>query len=156
MAASTRWHREIQPTEREITAQPAGFRLVRDDALRVTCSGAPTWKITVMNIRFLSLAASLALSVGGAAIAQASVGPVSPYAVASSAVGRWLYDLQGNKIGSVRRLSGDGRTVEIMVGSYFQAGSHAATVPATALFFVDGNVTLRAGTVEALNTVPRK
>ena len=109
-----------------------------------------------MNIRFLSFAASLFLSVIGAAMAQAPVGPVSPYAVASSAVGRWLYDLQGNKIGSVRRLSGDGRTVEIMVGSYFQAGSHAATVPAAALSLVDGNVTLRTGTAEALNTAPRK
>jgi len=109
-----------------------------------------------MNIRFLSIAASLVLSVSSAAIAQAPVGPVSPYAVASSSVGRWLYDIQGNKIGSVRRLSGDGRTVEIMVGSYFQAGSHAATVPATALSIVDGNVTLRTGTAEALNTVSRR
>lgn len=89
-------------------------------------------------------------------MAQAAIGPGSPYAVASSPVGRWLYDLQGNKIGSVRRLSGDGRTAEIMVGSYFQAGSHAATVPATALSVVDGNVTLRTGVAEALNTVPRK
>lgn len=109
-----------------------------------------------MNIRLLSLAASLAFSISGAAMAQAPVSPVSPYTVASSAVGRWLYDLQGNKIGSVRRLSSDGRTVEIMVGSYFQSGSHAATVPAAALSIVDGNVTLRTGTAEALNTVSRK
>ncbi len=89
-------------------------------------------------------------------MAQAPVGPVSPYTVTSSSVGRWLYDLKDNKIGSGRRLSGDGRTVEIMVGSYFQSGSHAATVPAAALSIVDGNVTLRTGTAEALNTVSRK
>ncbi len=109
-----------------------------------------------MNTRFLGLAASLALSIGGAAMAQGPVGPVSPYAVASSAVGRWIYDLQGNKIGSVRRLSGDGRTAEIMVGSYFQPGSHEATVPVSALSVVHGNVTLRNQTAEASNTVPYK
>ena len=109
-----------------------------------------------MTIRFLRLAAVLALSVGGAVMAQAQVGPVSPYAAASSSVGRWLYDLQGNKIGSVRHLSGDGLTTVIMVGSYFQPGSHEAAVPVTALSVVNGNVTLRAGTVEALNTVSRR
>jgi len=109
-----------------------------------------------MTIRFLGLAAALALSAGGAAMAQAPVSPISPYAVASSPVGRWLYDLQGNKIGSVRRLSGDGLTAVIMVGSYFQIGSHEAVVPVTALPVVNGNVTLRTETVEALNAVSRK
>jgi len=108
-----------------------------------------------MNTHSLSLAASLVLSVSGAAMAQAPVGPITPYAVASSAVGRWIYDLQGNKVGSVRHLSNDGRTVVIMVGSYFQSGSHEAMVPATALSIVNGNVTLRTGIAEALNTVSR-
>ena len=108
-----------------------------------------------MNTRILSLAASLAWSVGGAAMAQVPGGPVAPYAVASSAVGRWIYDLQGHKFGSVRRLSADGRTALIMVGSYFQSGSHEATVPATALSVVNGNVTLRTGTADALSTASR-
>jgi len=109
-----------------------------------------------MTIRFLGLAAALAFSVGGAAMAQAPVGPVSPYAAASSPIGRWLYDLQGNKVGSVRRLSDDGLTAVVMVGSYFQPGSHEAAVPVAALSVVNGNITLRTGTVEALNTVSRK
>jgi len=106
-----------------------------------------------MNTRILSLAASLALSVGGAAMAQAPAGSNSTYSVASSAVGRWLYDLKGDKIGSVRSLTDDGRTAVIMVGSYFQPGSHQATVPASALSLVNGNVTLRTETVQALNVV---
>ncbi len=43
----------------------------------------------------------------------------------------------------------------IMVGSYFQSGSHEATVPANALSIVNGNVTLRTGIAEARNTVSR-
>lgn len=43
-----------------------------------------------------------------------------------------------------------------MLGSYFQLGSHEAAVPVTALSVVNGNVTLRTGTVEALNTVSRR
>ncbi len=125
-------------------------------ALRAISPRALIGKITVMNTRFLSLAAALALSVSGPAMAQAPVGPAATNAVASSAVGHWIYDLQGNKIGSVRRLSSDGRTAEIMVGSYFQSGSHEATIPVTALSIVNGNVTLRTETAEALNTISWK
>ena len=97
-----------------------------------------------MNTRLLSLAAVLSLSIGSAALAQ------------DNPTGRWLHDAQGNKIGSVRALTPDGRTAEIMLGSYFRPGSYAATVPASALSIVNGKVTLRPETVQALNTVRRE
>jgi hypothetical protein len=108
-----------------------------------------------MHTRFLSLAAALALSVSSGAMAQMTAHPTAPRAAApsaaTSAVGRWLYDTKGNKIGSVRFLADDGQTAVIMIGSYFQPGSHEARVPAYALSLVDGKVTLHPETVEALN-----
>ena len=97
-----------------------------------------------MNTRLLSLAAVLSLLAGSAAFAQ------------DNPTGRWLYDAQGNKIGSVRAITPGGRTAEIMLGSYFRPGSHATNVPVSALSIVDGKVTLRPETVQALNTVPRE
>lgn len=113
-----------------------------------------------MTARHLSLAASLMLAVGGGTAAQAAATlaanhVAAPFA-ASDAVGHWLHDLQGNTIGSVRALSADGQIAEIMVGSYFQPGSHVASVPSSALSMVDGKVTLRSGTVDALNTAVRR
>ncbi len=108
-----------------------------------------------MNIRILSLAASLALSFAGAALAQPSARPAPEPAatsIASNAVGQWLYDARGNVIGSVRSLSSDGQTAVIMVGSYFQPGSHLDTVHASSLTMVNGKVMLRNETVQALNT----
>ncbi len=113
-----------------------------------------------MNIRILSLAASLAFTFGGAALAQPAVGPMpgpAPvYSIASSAVGRWLYDLKGQRIGSVRKLEDGGRTAVVMVGSYFQIGSHEARIPASALSVEDGKAVLHDDTVQALNTVSRQ
>ncbi len=111
-----------------------------------------------MNTRILSLAASLAFTLGGAALAQPAAGPAGQaaiYSVASSAVGRWLYDLKGNKIGSVRKLEDGGRTAVIMVGSYFQIGSHEARIPAGALSVENGRTVLQGDTVQALNTASR-
>ena len=113
-----------------------------------------------MNTRHFILTASLVLAVGGGAVAQAAVVPaahpvVAPFA-ASNAVGHWLHDPQGNTIGSVRVLSVDGQTAEIMVGSYFQPGSHVASVSSIALAMVDDKVTLRRETVETLNTAARR
>lgn len=113
-----------------------------------------------MNTRILSLAASLVMSISGTALAQTTYNSTTNhaqiYSVAASAVGRWVYDLQGNIIGSVRSLTDDGRTAIIMVGSYFQQGSHEARVPSENLSIVNGKVTLQAGTVQALNTVSRR
>ncbi len=113
-----------------------------------------------MNTRILSLAASLAVSFGGSAIAQtvytSTANHAAIYSAASSVAGRWVYDLQGNIIGSVRSLTDDGRTAIIMVGSYFQAGSHEARVPSENLSVVNGKMTLQPGSVQALNTVTRR
>ena len=113
-----------------------------------------------MNTRHISLAAALALAVSGGAMAQPAVVPAANQATApfnaSNAAGHWLRDPQGNTIGSVRAFSPDGQTAEIMVGSYFQSGSHVALIPSSALAIVDGKVTLRSGTAEALNTAARR
>ncbi len=107
----------------------------------------------------LSVAAALAF-VSTGAMAQGAAGPTTSHAaaspVAADVVGHWIYDQQGNKLGSVRGLADGGRTAVIMVGSYFQPGSHEARISAGALSVVDGNVTLRNETVQALNTVPRR
>ncbi len=110
-----------------------------------------------MNTCILGLVTSLALLPGGMATAQAAADPAAnntaePAAVADAFVGRWLYDPHGDIIGSIRGLADSRRTAIIMVGSYFQPGSHEARVPARALSLVNGKVTLRAETVAALDT----
>ncbi len=113
-----------------------------------------------MNMRLFSLATSLLLSIGGGAMAQAATNPDANQAAApslpSSAAGRWLHDSQGNVIGSVRSLTDDGGTAVIMVGSYFQPGSYQAKIPSSSLYILDGKVTLRPATVDALNTAARR
>jgi len=109
----------------------------------------------IMNTSLVSFMAALALSIGSGAMAQNATHSAdsqagAPFA-AATAVGRWLYDPRGNVIGSVRALADDGRIAVIMVGSYFEPGSHQARVPARALSLVDGKITLQAETVEALN-----
>lgn len=69
----------------------------------------------------------------------------------SSVAGRWLYDPRGHIIGSVRSITDDGRAATIIVGTYFQPGSYAARIPASALSFVNGRVTLQGETIQALS-----
>ena len=97
----------------------------------------------------------LAAISAGSAQAQQSPGAVSDVPTAAQAVGRWLYDAQGNTVGSVRGLADDERSVVIVLGADFQPGSHAVTVPARQLALVDGKVTLQSGTALALNTLSR-
>ena len=109
-----------------------------------------------MNTRIATLTASLLLSLGSTALlakgALAAHAPdVTTSSIAADAVGSWLNDEHGNKIGSVRSVSDDGRTAVIMVGSYFEPGSHEARVPVSDLSIVNDKVTLRTETVEALN-----
>ena len=110
-----------------------------------------------MNTRLLSLAVALALAIGGGAAsgqAMAQTAPSSPFV--ASAVGDWLYNAQGNKIGSVRRLTDGGRTVVVMIGFYFSIdGIYEARVPASALSIVNGRATLQPATFQALNAAPR-
>ena len=102
-----------------------------------------------------TLAAALVLSVSGGAMAQSAADQIVSPSVAASAVGHWLYDPQGNTVGSVRGLVDGGRTAVIMVGSYFRPGSYEARVPASALSVVDGKVTLQTKTLQALNARSR-
>ena len=110
-----------------------------------------------MKTTLLAAAAALSLA---AATAQAASGSGDPFpfrapGIAASTIGHWLYDAQGNTIGSVRGVTDGGRTAVIMVGSYFRPGSYEARVPASALSVVDGKVTLRTETIQALNAGPR-
>lgn len=122
-----------------------------------------------MHTHRLALAAVLAASINGAATAQATTAqattamtaaptaaPAPPQPVAAGAVGRWLHDAQGHIIGSVRALADNGQTVVLMIGSYFQPGSHEARVPARALALNNGHVTLQAEMAEALNLRTRR
>jgi hypothetical protein len=116
--------------------------------------------MSTMNKRLIGLATVLAISLGAGAVRDAAQAQAAlsqaPYgsesSVASEAVGRWLYDAQGNTIGSVRGVEDGGRTAVIMVGSYFRPGSYEARVPARAITIVNGKVTLQEETVQALNT----
>jgi len=108
------------------------------------------------TLSLATVAASLALA--GAAMAQPVPTPTAdPAAVfasaAQQAVGHWLHDTQGNTIGSVRTLTDGGRSAVLMLGSYFQPGSHEVTVPARRLFIVNGKAVLQIETVAALNTL---
>jgi len=105
-----------------------------------------------MIARFLGALALLTASAGSGAIAQAPPGAASSGCATKAAVGHWLRDPQGAKIGSVRALTDGGGSVVIMVGSYFQPGSHEAVVSACEITVAaDRRVTLRRQAVEALN-----
>ena len=68
----------------------------------------------------------------------------APAATVESLAGRWLHDPQGNVIGSVRGSADAGRTARLMIGSYFQPGSHEIRVPTDTLFVSKGVVMLRS------------
>ena len=109
-------------------------------------------------MKTLSLAAAAFLALAGAAAAQPVPNPAAaPASTAAPAlvVGRWLHDAQGNTIGSVRALADGGQSAVVMLGAYFQPGSHEVTVPARRLSVVDGKVTLQTETALALNAPAR-
>lgn len=114
-----------------------------------------------MNVKLVFAVAVLSVSAGQVFAAERSdyapsTHQAAAHPVTSSAVGHWVYDPQGNIIGSVRSLAEDGRTAVIMVGSYFDPGSRTATVSTGALSTVNGKVTLRTETVEALNVAAQR
>lgn len=110
-----------------------------------------------MIARVLGALALAAASAGSGAMAQVPPGAASLGCATEAAVGRWLHDPQGAKIGSVRALADGGRSAVVMVGSYFQPGSHEAVVPACQIAAAaDGRLTLRREAVEALNVPPSR
>ena len=107
----------------------------------------------------VSAGASLAASTGDTA--QSAAFPKSSVAGAGTpagpgAAGRWLHDEQGRVIGSVRGFTDDGRTAILMIGSYFEFGSHVATVPASDLYIAGGQVRLRTRNASATDTLARR
>lgn len=96
---------------------------------------------TFMNfVRKFALSALVSLAFIPPALAQ-------NMAPASTLVGQWVYSPGGDKIGSVRAVGPAG--VELMVGGYFQPGSHVETVPVRALSLADGRVILQPDTLQA-------
>ncbi len=85
----------------------------------------------------------------------ASLRTASSPTVSSSVVGQWVHDPQGNIIGSVRGLTSDGRSASIMVGSYFQPGSHEVMVRAQSISTVNGRVVIDRETAQVLSLRPR-
>jgi hypothetical protein len=110
-----------------------------------------------MRIHILGIAVALGVSSGGMAIAQTATAPGAMSSVDSSAaeqaVGRWVYDAEGKAIGSVR--ANDGRTATIMMGSYFQPGSHEVSVPSQTLSIANGKVTIDPQIARALSLESR-
>ena len=110
----------------------------------------------MMTVRVLGALALVTALAGSGAAAQ-TPGVASSGCATEAAVGRWLRDAHGAKIGSVRALADGGRSAVIMVGAYFDPGSHEAVVPACAITMAaDGRVMLRREAVEALNAPPAR
>jgi len=114
---------------------------------------------TISTIRTrLTLTAAAALALTGANVAASAV-PVAQSASVlerpadPSAAGRWLHDEQGNVIGSVRGFAEGGQTAILMIGSYFEQGSHVAVVPASSLYVAAGQVRLRASPAGEINVL---
>jgi hypothetical protein len=71
-----------------------------------------------------------------------------------SVVGNWLYDANGQLVGSVYAVADGGRTVVVQYGSYLTPGRHLVSLPAADLALVSGHATLRTLTANALATAP--
>lgn len=119
--------------------------------------------VTITTIRtalLMPAAALLALTgvrlaAGAGTTAQATGSPATAPAIASVA-GHWLHDSQGNVIGGVQGSADGGRTAVLMIGSYFQPGSHEIRVPASQLSVASGQVRPRPEISEALNVLPQR
>jgi len=110
-----------------------------------------------MMTRLFGALALVAATAGTGALAQTPANAAPPRcATPTAAVGRWLHDPQGTTIGSVRALTDGGHSAVIMIGSYFEPGSHEAVVPACEISIADGQVTLHSGIAEALNAPSRQ
>lgn len=104
------------------------------------------------NMQIVALLA-LALSVSVGAYAQPALPLAGPShtAVGVNAVGHWLYNEQGDTIGSVRRLTDGDQTAVLMIGNYLRPGSYETRVPASNLSIVNEKVILKSETVLALS-----
>jgi hypothetical protein len=69
-------------------------------------------------------------------------------------VGNWLYDANGQLIGSVYAVADSGRTVVIQIGSYLTPGRHLVSVPAADVAVSNGRTTLQTLTAQELEHLP--
>lgn len=110
-----------------------------------------------MNKRLLSLTSAAVLPLASVpTLAQQLPVVTPPIASAAALAGRWLHDNRGGIIGSVKSVSSDGRTATIVLGVYKFDNVRIIEVPASTLSVVDGRITLRGGTAEALNVSPAR
>jgi len=107
-----------------------------------------------MNKRLLSLAGVAVLAVATPTLSQQRPAAATPGTSAAALAGNWLRDSRGRIIGSVKSVSPDGRTATVVLGVYTLDNVRVSEVPASALSVVDGKVTLRGETAEALNASP--
>ena len=94
----------------------------------------------------------LAASLGSASLGLATPALAQRAAEFSprSAVGNWLYDANGELVGSVYGVADGGRTVIAQWGSYLTPGRHLVSVPAADFAMVGDHVMLRTLTANAL------
>ena len=71
-----------------------------------------------------------------------------------SAVGNWLYDVNGELVGSVYAVADSGRTVVLQVGSYLTPGRHLVSVPVADVTIMNGRATLQILTAQELEHLP--
>ena len=76
--------------------------------------------------------------------------PARAESAAKSAVGEWLYDVNGELVGSVYGVSDDGRTVIVQYGTYLTPGRHLVSLPASDVVIFDGHAMLSMLTADAL------
>ncbi|MBV8094825.1 MAG: hypothetical protein JO110_16685 [Acetobacteraceae bacterium] len=97
-------------------------------------------------------AAALAIALLGAT-APAFAQSDTPSA-ASSAVGGWLYDVNGTLLGSVYSLKDNGHTAIVQIGSYRTPGRHLVAVPSSDIVISGGHAVLTGSSAANLSQLP--
>ncbi len=97
-----------------------------------------------------------AAGLGAAAFGAAAPAFAQPAAEFNpqAAVGHWLYDVNGDLVGSVYAVTDGGRTVIVQYGTYLTPGRHLVALPAADLAEIAGRATLRTMTADALAVAP--
>jgi len=91
----------------------------------------------------------LGLLTGAPALAQTAAG-----GSVQSVVGRWLYDANGDLIGSVYAVTDGGATTIIQYGSYLTPGRKLVAIPSAEVTIVGGRAVLRTLTADSLRGRP--
>ena len=96
-----------------------------------------------------------------AALAIALLGTTAPAfaqsgapSAARSAVGGWLYDVNGTLLGSVYALQDDGHTAIVQIGSYRSPGRHLVAIPSSDIVISGGHAVLTGSSAANLGQLP--